>query len=94
MTIASQTKQNMRAEMDKSYSLTYVGTTTVNIFGHSLTYPIMRTFCSVKLENPEKVTKLLGILEEGEDIPLVFIPGEETGIGEYVDQLGETKNNT
>ena len=54
----------------------------------------MRTFFSVKLENPEKVTKLLGILEKGEDIPLVFIPGEETGIGEYVDQLGETENNT
>ena len=66
----------------------------MNIFGHSLTYPIMRTFFSVKLENPEKVTKLLGILEKGEDIPLVFIPGEETGIGEYVDQLGETENNT
>ena len=54
----------------------------------------MRTLCSVKLENPEKVTKLLDILEEGEDIPMVFIPGEETGIGEYVDQLGETGNNT
>ena len=94
MTIASQTKQNMRAEMDKSYSLTYVGTTTVNIFGNTLTYPIVRTFCSVRLENLEKVTKLLGILEEGEDIPIVFIPGEETGIGEYVDQLGESGNNT
>ena len=93
MTIASQTKQNMRVAMDKSYSLTYVGMATVNIFGHSLTYPIMRTLRSVKLENPEKVTKLLDILEEGEDIPMVFIPGEETGIGEYVDQLGETGNN-
>ena len=77
-----------------SSSLTYVGTTTVNIFGNSLTYPIVRTFCSVRLENLEKVTKLLGILEEGEDIPIVFIPGEETGIGEYVDQLGESGNNT
>lgn len=94
MTIASQTKQNMRVAMDKSYSLTYVGTATVNIFGHSLTYPIMRTLCSVKLENPEKVTKLLDILEEGDDVPMVFVPGEETGIGEYVDQLGETENNT
>ena len=80
--------------MDKSYSLTYVGTATVNIFGHSLTYPIMRTLCSVKLENPEKVTKLLDILEEGDDVPMVFVPGEETGIGEYVDQLGVTGNNT
>jgi len=35
----------------------------------------MRTFCSVKLGNPEKVRKLLDILEEGEDIPMVFIPG-------------------
>ena len=85
----------MRAAMDnKSYSLTYVDTATANIFGHSLTYPFMRTLCSVKRENPEKVTKLLDILEEGEDIPMVFIPGEETGIGEYVDQLGETGNNT
>lgn len=77
-----------------SSSLTYVGTTTVNIFGNSLTYPIVRTFCSVRLENLEEVTKLLGILEEGEDISIVFIPGEETGIGEYVDQLGESGNNT
>ena len=54
----------------------------------------MRTLCSVKLENPEKVTKLLDILEEGDDVPMVFVPGEETGIGEYVDQLGVTGNNT
>ena len=94
MTIKSQAKQYMRIAMDKSYSLTYVSTTTANTFGYSLTYPIMRTYCSVKLENPEKITKLLDILEEGEDIPTIFIPGEETGIGEYVDQLSETGTNT
>ena len=35
-----------------------------------------------------------GEVEEDEDIPIVFIPEEETGIGEYVDQFGKSGNNT
>ena len=73
--------------MDKPHSLTYVGSATANVFGHNLTYPFIRTLCLVKLEKPEKIAKLLDILEEGETFSMAFIPGEETGIGEYVDQL-------
>lgn len=93
MTIESQTKEKIIASMDKSYSLTYVGTATANLFGHSLTYPIMRTLLSVKLENPNKISKLLDILEVGEDISIVFIPGDEAGIGKYVDRLGTIAND-
>lgn len=88
MTIAPQTKQNLTESSEKPYSLTYVGSATVDIFGNSLTYPCMRTLLSAKLENPSKIVRLLEILEEGEEMPVVFIPGEETGVGKYVDKLG------
>ena len=87
MAIESHTKERLRSLMDKHYSLTYAGSATANIFGHNLTYPFIRTFCSVKPEKPKKIEKLLDFLEEGETFSMVFIPGEETGIGEYVDQL-------
>lgn len=90
MTIESQTKENIAASMDKPYSLTYVGSATANIFGHTLTYPFMRTLLSVKLENQEKVIRLLELLDEGDDIPMVFIPGNDTVSGEYIDRLGDT----
>lgn len=90
MTIESQTKENIAASMDKPYSLTYVGSATANIFGHTLTYPFMRTLLSVKLEKPEKVIRLLELLDEGDDIPMVFIPGNDTVSGEYIDRLGDT----
>lgn len=90
MTIVPQTKKNLTASMDKPYSLTYVGSATVNIFGHSLTYPFMRTLLSVKLEKPKKIELLLEALEEGDDLKLVFIPSAESGIGEYVDRMDKT----
>ena len=90
MTIESRTKENITASMDEPYSLTYVGSATANIFGHNLTYPFMRTLLSVKLENPEKIIRLLEILDEGDDIKMVFIPGSDTVSGEYVDRLGDT----
>ena len=90
MTIESRTKENITASMDKPYSLTYVGSATANIFGHNLTYPFIRTLLSVKLENPEKIIRLLEILDEGDDIKMVFIPGSDTVSGEYVDRLGDT----
>lgn len=88
MTIVPQTKQNLTESSEKPYSLTYVGSATVNVFGNSLTYPCMRTLLSAKLENPSKIVRLLEILEEGEEMLVVFIPGEETGVGKYVDRLG------
>ena len=93
MTIESHTKERLKLLMDKPHSLTYVGSATANVFGHNLTYPFIRTLCLVKLEKPEKIAKLLDVLEEGETFSMAFIPGEETGIGEYVDQLGKTIDN-
>ena len=79
--------------MDKPSSLTYIGSATVNIFGHNLTWPVMRTLLSVKLEDPEKIIKLLEVLDEGDDIKMVFIPGDDTVTGEYVDRLVDTTNS-
>ena len=93
MTIEPHTKERLKLLMDKPHSLTYVGSATANVFGHNLTYLFIRTLCLVKLEKPEKIAKLLDILEEGETFSMAFIPGEETGIGEYVDQLGKTIDN-
>lgn len=90
MTIVPQTKKNLTA--DKPYSLTYVGSATVNIFGNSLTYPCIRTLLSVKLEKPKKTALLLEALEEGDDLKVVFIPGDESGIGEYIDRLDKTES--
>lgn len=90
MTIVPQTKKNLTA--DKPYSLTYVGSATVNIFGNSLTYPCIRTLLSVKLEKPKKTALLLEALEEGDDLKVVFIPGDESGIGEYIDLLDKTES--
>lgn len=72
------------------FNASYVGSATANIFGHNLTYPFMRTLLLVKLENPEKIIRLLEILDEGDDIKMVFIPGSDTVSGEYVDRLGDT----
>ena len=93
MIVESHTKENLTAWMEKPYDFTYVGTATTNIFGRSLTYPLMRTFHSIKLANPNKISKLLEVCEVGDDIPMEFIPGEKDGVGEYVDRLGKTTND-
>lgn len=87
MTVLPQTKENMTSFIEKPSSFSYVGSATVSIFGHNLTYSCARTFLCAKLENPQKVAQLLEILEEGDDIKMVFIPGDESGVGEFADRL-------
>ena len=43
---------------------------------------------------PQKIAQLLNVLEEGDDLKMVFIPGERTGIGEYVDCLYQKTRNS
>ena len=50
------------------------------------------TLLSVKLEKPKKTALLLEALEEGDDLKVVFIPVDESGIGEYIDLLDKTES--
>lgn len=87
MTIEKRTKENLLSFDGKSSSLTYVSSATVTLFGHEHDITLMRTLTSVVLQEPEKVKRKLEVLDEGDDIRLVYLPGDTSANGTFVDQI-------
>ena len=92
LTIGTQTKEKILSCTDIPYSLTYIGSVTASVFGKSYTLPCQRTLTSVVLMDVEKVRNKLDILEEGDNIKLIYLPGTNDGKGVFVDRLPLSDN--
>ena len=57
-------------------NLSYVETYNVNLFGISFEYRHMYTFVSAKMNNVDKIKKLVSILDDGDPFQVTFVPGE------------------
>lgn len=57
-------------------NLSYVETYNVNLFGISFEYRHMYTFVSAKMNNVDKIRKLVSILDDGDPFQVTFVPGE------------------
>jgi hypothetical protein len=75
-------------EMDNSkYIFSYVGNLDIPIYGEQYHLSIVRTYKQVKIKDLEKLKQKARILDIGDTIKIVCIPGESNGIGSYVDAL-------
>ena len=57
-------------------NLSYVETYNVNLFGISFEYRHMYTFVSDKMNNADKIKKLVSILDDGDPFQVTFVQGE------------------
>ncbi|MFA6940499.1 MAG: hypothetical protein WCQ54_05875 [Clostridiaceae bacterium] len=72
---------------DSQYSISYIGSIHVRLYGEQYHFPIIRTYERVKVNNLQKLKQKAEILDEGDIIKIEYLPGEENGIGSYVDML-------
>lgn len=89
ITIVPTTKANITSSSKEFSNLTYIGSASVDIFDQHLVFPFMRTFSTAKLEDPEKTSRKLEVLEEGDTFKITLIPGTNDGVGEYIDTIYE-----
>nr|WP_288977228.1 hypothetical protein [uncultured Blautia sp.] len=64
--------------------LSYVATNSVNLFGASFEFQIMRTFKCAKMQDAERIKKIVELSQEGEPIKITFKPENDNS---YFDTL-------
>ena len=85
--IDEQMKENLLTSAEKMHSLSWVGGVTAHLFDQDYHFTLLRTLASVVIDNYEKVKQKLTVLESGDDIRMVYLPGESSGNGIFVDKL-------
>ncbi len=61
---------------DNPFTLSYVGTVEISLWGKKYEVPIIRKYLSVKPKNLEHLRKKIQVLDNGEETRLEFVPGE------------------
>jgi len=81
LTLTEELKQRLAEVDDTKFTLSYVGNVTVAFYGKSYELSVVRTFDSVVYQDIERLKKKAEILDVGDTIKLVFLPGDgENGI--------------
>lgn len=72
---------------DEPYALGFQGPASVMLWNIEYNIPIIRIYRNAKLKNPDKVIGLLEYLEDGDNLPVTFIPAGGSDSAEFVDSL-------
>lgn len=81
LTLTEELKQRLAETDDTKFTLSYAANVTVSFYGKSYELSVVRTFDSVVYQDIERLKKKAEILDVGDTIKLVFLPGDgENGI--------------
>jgi len=73
--------KNKIEEMDDSkYSISYVGSIDIPLYGEQYHMPVARTYEQVQINDIAKSKQKAAVLDVGDTIKVVYIPGESNGI--------------
>ena len=77
MALTEELKQRISESDDTKFALSYVGSINVSFYGKSYELSVIRTFDSVVYQDIERLKKKAEILDVGDTIKLVFLPGSK-----------------
>lgn len=76
MTLTEELKQRIAEMDDTQFALSYVSNITVSFYGKSYELPAIRRFDSVVYQDIEHLKKKAEVLDIGDIIKMVFLPGD------------------
>lgn len=77
MALTEELKQRISESDDTKFALSYIGSINVSFYGKSYELSVIRTFDSVVYQDIERLKKKAEILDVGDTIKLVFLPGSK-----------------
>lgn len=86
-TLQESTKEEIQGFLEGLYRMSCSDTKHLTIFGRDYNLPCLCTWTCAKLASPDKIKALLDILDLGDPFKLTFIPGGDSGKGEFLEQL-------
>lgn len=76
MTLTKELKKRIVETDNTKFVLSYLGSITVPVYGKSYELSVIRTFDSVVYQDIEHLKKKADVLDIGDTIKLVFLPGD------------------
>ena len=74
--LSENLRNNILSWEGNPYSLSYVGTIVIPLWGEKYEVPIIRRYVSVKPQDPEHLKEKAKVLDLGDQIKLVYLPGD------------------
>lgn len=80
--------KNKIIEMDDLHCcISYIGSVNIPLFGEQYCLSVKRVFNNVQINNFEKLKNKAEVLDSGDPIKIEYRPGENNGIGTFIDTL-------
>jgi hypothetical protein len=86
-TLSENLKKEIMEIKESQYSISYVGSVNISLYGEQYQFSIRRTYEKVQVKNLKRLKKKVEVLDIGDSIKIEYLPGEENGIGSHVDIL-------
>lgn len=81
ITVSEDFKRRIISETETSFSLSYVGNISADVFGNKLTLPLIRTLEAARYENLDRLKEKVSVLDSEDEIKVVMLPAEgESGV--------------
>lgn len=88
--VTESLKNKITAAEDSTFTLSYVGNITVSLYGNTYELSAIKKFDVVRYHDLEHLKKKVEVLDVGDDIKLVFLPGNGTS-GTWYDELHDSE---
>lgn len=93
-TVTSVTKQRVSELTEACYTLWYLCSATVDLFGTELQFPIRRNIKCAQVYDLEKTKQKAELLDDGDSIKIKYIPGNGNKTGVYFDYISPEENDS
>ncbi len=88
-TLNDNLKKKLVEIEESEYSISYVASSEISLYGEQYQFSIRRTHECVKIKNLERMKKKAEVLDVGDKIRIEYIPVDVNEIGFYLDNLYE-----
>lgn len=86
ISLTDDLKQKILSATEESFPLTYLGSISVSLYGKVYELPIIRTFSSAKYFELDRLKAKANVLDIGDKIKLVFVPGQTNELKESLNK--------
>lgn len=85
--ITEELRKRILEFTDMNYAIAYSGEVTFSFFNRNFTLPIIRKFECVKVKNLSRLKEKASILDIGDQIKIVYVPGGDKNKCSYTDSI-------
>ena len=85
--LSDENRERFLELTDRDYVIAYTAEGVFSVFDKKFVLPIFREYKLVKIDNLERLKKKVDILDNGDQLKIVYVPGTNKTTCNYVDKI-------